>query len=78
MKAEFEGTEETDPAPKPTLGEKVCAMTEKIVCEFGKMTKRQSARNPRRIRKEGIVRSKMTVRSQMINSLPIQEAFHIF
>ncbi len=34
MKAEFDGTEETDPAPKPTSGEKVCAMTEKIVCEF--------------------------------------------
>ncbi|XP_066162172.1 uncharacterized protein [Oryza sativa Japonica Group] len=42
MKAEFDGTEETDPAPKPTSGEKVCAMTEKIVCEFGKMTKKPS------------------------------------
>ncbi|XP_066159855.1 uncharacterized protein [Oryza sativa Japonica Group] len=42
MKAEFDGTEETDPAPKPTTGEKVCAMTEKIVCEFGKVTKKPS------------------------------------
>nr|CAD37092.3 OSJNBa0042N22.16 [Oryza sativa Japonica Group]CAE76043.1 B1248C03.2 [Oryza sativa Japonica Group] len=42
MKAEFDGTEETDPAPKPTSGENVCAMTEKIVCEFGKMTKKPS------------------------------------
>lgn len=42
MKAEFDGTEETDPAAKPTLGEKVCAMTEKIVCEFGKVTKKPS------------------------------------
>jgi len=40
MKAEFDGTEETDPAAKPTSGEKVCAMTEKIVCEFGKVTKK--------------------------------------
>nr|XP_025878555.1 uncharacterized protein LOC112937837 [Oryza sativa Japonica Group] len=42
MKAEFDGTEETDPAPKPTSGEKVCAMIEKIVCEFGKVTKKPS------------------------------------
>ncbi|XP_066163766.1 uncharacterized protein [Oryza sativa Japonica Group] len=42
MKAEFDGTEETDPAPKPTSGENVCAMTEKIVCEFGKVTKKPS------------------------------------
>nr|XP_015637476.1 uncharacterized protein LOC107280832 [Oryza sativa Japonica Group] len=42
MKAEFDGTEETDPTPKPISGEKVCAMTEKIVCEFGKMTKKPS------------------------------------
>nr|ABF97411.1 transposon protein, putative, CACTA, En/Spm sub-class [Oryza sativa Japonica Group] len=42
MKAEFDGTEETDPTPKPTSGEKVCAMIEKIVCEFGKVTKKPS------------------------------------
>nr|AAR87173.1 putative transposase [Oryza sativa Japonica Group]ABF98060.1 transposon protein, putative, CACTA, En/Spm sub-class [Oryza sativa Japonica Group] len=42
MKAEFDGTEETDPSPKPTSEEKVCAMTEKIVCEFGKVTKKLS------------------------------------
>nr|AAM08850.1 Putative tnp2 transposase [Oryza sativa Japonica Group] len=36
MKAEFEGTEEIDPAPKPTSGEK------KIVCEFGNVTKKPS------------------------------------
>ncbi|XP_066161956.1 uncharacterized protein [Oryza sativa Japonica Group] len=42
MKTEFDGTEETDPAPKPTSGEKVYAMTEKIVCEFGKVTKKPS------------------------------------
>ncbi len=42
MKAEFDGTKETDPAPKPTSGEMVCAMTEKIVCEFGKVTKKPS------------------------------------
>ncbi|XP_015649240.1 uncharacterized protein [Oryza sativa Japonica Group] len=57
MKAEFDGTEETDPAPKPTSGEKVCAMTEKIVCEFGKVTKKPSKgtkrKKPKKNTKQG-------------------------
>ena len=61
MKAEFDGTEETDPAPKPTSGENVCAMTEKIVCKFGKMTKKPSKgtkhKKPEKNTKEGIVLS---------------------
>nr|CAH65869.1 OSIGBa0103I21.2 [Oryza sativa] len=42
MKSEFDGTEESDPPQKYTSGEKVCEMTEKIVCEFGKGTKKPS------------------------------------
>lgn len=42
MTSKFNRTEENDPPPKPTTEEKICAMTEKIQCVFGKCPKKCS------------------------------------
>nr|ABB47202.2 transposon protein, putative, CACTA, En/Spm sub-class [Oryza sativa Japonica Group] len=58
MKAEFDGTEENDSAPKVTPGDKVCEATEKIECVFGKGTKKKSKGTKRKKTSKGAKQKK--------------------